>query len=408
MSIAEFICEGGYVPGLSEHLWGMFDDPFASRPSDRGTKERREQLWNSLCQDDRWKYRPEISNNYAYTYGEEVSRDTGDYWGSKATFKSVPVPENMHRGSLAPDFIWAKTPSNDDDSVQGSSRERDTVKLEEEYMKRLICVLAGRFVCLPNKNEAHLKGMPKCADRYRWRYWDNEGNVYQDNGVKFVYNLYGYLKDDASDSHSDRFDGWGVDRMTPGDFGSSPLWMFTQSVLDRVFWEAVWCWKFEGSSASEEWNEGLWKLARQAGVVASSEEEKVASAWPLDETQLDRIAKENGWEKMTCNQPAMSSYTRDLKERINFYLSTGTAGTCLNHPTQGKTQLFRRGLDMTLATALLQNPRQHTGRGYKRKASEPVRACAECNKEKKCTEFSKNQRRKGSDAKCMECVSKSR
>ena len=127
---------------------------------------------------------------------------------------------------------------------------------------------------------------------------------------------------------------------------------------------------------------------------------------PLNESELDRIAEENGWKKLTCLQPAMSSYTRDPNERINFYLSTGTAGTCLNHPTQGKTQLFRRGLDMATASTLLRNPRQHTGRGYKRKASEPRRECASCKEEKLCNEFSKNQRRKGSSGKCMDCVSK--
>ena len=412
MSISEFICEGGYVPGLSEHLWeaSMFmwdNDPFSSRPSGRANTERREKVWKALCRDDKWKFRSEVADSYVYTYGEEVNRDAGDYWGARATFRPVPsIPEGMHRGSLAPDFIWKKVPPKDDHSTQEPSNKGDIAKLEEEYLQRLICVLAGRFVCLPNENEdVKEKGIPRCADRYRWRYWDNDGNIYQENAVKFVFDLYPHLKKTASTDSSDLFDHHNG-RQIPGAFDESPLWMFSQNVFDRDFWEALWCWKFEGTTGSEEWDEGLWKLAEQAGVSAVKQLKVDGKERPLNESELDRIAEENGWKKLTCLQPAMSSYTRDPNERINFYLSTGTAGTCLNHPTQGKTQLFRRGLDMATASTLLRNPRQHTGRGYKHKASEPRRECASCKEEKLCNEFSKNQRRKGSSGKCMDCVSK--
>jgi hypothetical protein len=69
----------------------------------------------------------------------------------------------------------------------------------------------------------------------------------------------------------------------------------------------------------------------------------------------------------------MRSYARGDDERVNFYLITSTVAICQIHPTQGKTRLFRRGVNMARAATLLKNHRVHTGREYKRKASEPMR-----------------------------------
>jgi hypothetical protein len=52
--------------------------------------------------------------------------------------------------------------------------------------------------------------------------------------------------------------------------------------------------------------------------------------------------------------------------QVNVYYTTGTVGTCLNHPKQGKTQLFRRGVvTLDMLSEIFQNPRIHTGVGYK-------------------------------------------
>jgi len=117
------------------------------------------------------------------------------------------------------------------------------------------------------------------------------------------------------------------------------------------------------------------------------------------EQELDRLASLKGWEKLSTSQPAMASYRKD-GNRLNFYLSTGTVGSCLDHPRQGKTQLFRR--KVTDPSSLFDNPRQHTGEGYhtkagakKRKAESGLgRVCAACKQTKPFGEFSKNQRRK--------------
>ena len=51
--------------------------------------------------------------------------------------------------------------------------------------------------------------------------------------------------------------------------------------------------------------------------------------------------------------------------RINVYYTTRTIGTALKHPTQGKTQLFRRNCTREELALILQYPRVHTGKGYK-------------------------------------------
>lgn len=82
---------------------------------------------------------------------------------------------------------------------------------------------------------------------------------------------------------------------------------------------------------------------------------------------IREVAKQEGWTEIDYQDANyMISFRKDTT-RINVYYSTMTVGTCLNHPKQGKTQLFRRGVDRELLTKLMKNPRQHTGVGYKRK-----------------------------------------
>mgnify|MGYP001175561517 CR=1 FL=1 len=44
-----------------------------------------------------------------------------------------------------------------------------------------------------------------------------------------------------------------------------------------------------------------------------------------------------------------------------------TVATAITHPKRGKTQLLRKGCEWSDVLTLLQNPRQHTGRGYYQK-----------------------------------------
>lgn len=143
-----------------------------------------------------------------------------------------------------------------------------------------------------------------------------------------------------------------------------------------------------------------------------------ASSWPLNESELDYMADTRGYDKIegVPTQPPMASYRRG-DVRLNFWLSTGTVGSYLDHPRQGKTQLFRRKISMSEVSDIFNNPRQHTGKGYhttnkndgnkKRKATSHgvyLRTCAQCGKSKPNDQFSNNQRRKGTASKCKSCV----
>jgi len=56
--------------------------------------------------------------------------------------------------------------------------------------------------------------------------------------------------------------------------------------------------------------------------------------------------------------------------RINVYYTTRTIGSALAHPYQGATQLFRRNCTTEELKNIFENPRAHTGKGYKRRRSD--------------------------------------
>jgi hypothetical protein len=53
--------------------------------------------------------------------------------------------------------------------------------------------------------------------------------------------------------------------------------------------------------------------------------------------------------------------------KLDWYYTTGTVKTSMNHPKQGKTQLFGGRVDPDTYKAILRNPRQHTGVRYHQK-----------------------------------------
>ena len=68
----------------------------------------------------------------------------------------------------------------------------------------------------------------------------------------------------------------------------------------------------------------------------------------LSVSGIRQIASDYGYEEIELNTTSRVISFRRQTTRINVYYTTGTVGTCLNHPSKGKTQLFRRnvtGLD---------------------------------------------------------------
>jgi len=79
------------------------------------------------------------------------------------------------------------------------------------------------------------------------------------------------------------------------------------------------------------------------------------------------MAKIHKWVFLEFQEDiGLVSFTKD-DMRINIYASKMTVGTCINHPKQGKTQLFRKKVTPKEMNKIFKNPRVHTNKGYKRK-----------------------------------------
>ena len=75
-----------------------------------------------------------------------------------------------------------------------------------------------------------------------------------------------------------------------------------------------------------------------------------------------QTAKEYGWKEVPVKPGdvgRMESYTKDGTS-LNYYPTTGCVGTSMDHPSQGKTQMFRRDVPVE---DLMANPRAHTSHG---------------------------------------------
>ena len=86
----------------------------------------------------------------------------------------------------------------------------------------------------------------------------------------------------------------------------------------------------------------------------------------MDEEGIIFVAKTYGWVRLPSRDIDFS-FTRK-GTRINIWYAkngTFTVGTALEHPRQGKTQLFRRNVSPKLLERILDYPRVHTNKGYK-------------------------------------------
>lgn len=82
----------------------------------------------------------------------------------------------------------------------------------------------------------------------------------------------------------------------------------------------------------------------------------MASAFELKEISLNETSR------------VISFTSSDESDRINVYYTTRTVGTAINHPSQGQTQMFRRDCSDEELREIMQNPRVHTGKGYKKRS----------------------------------------
>lgn len=79
---------------------------------------------------------------------------------------------------------------------------------------------------------------------------------------------------------------------------------------------------------------------------------------------IKKLAKKHKWEELEHQENICLISYKKGDDRINVYYSRMTVGTAINHPKKGKTQLFRKHVEIKLLEKLFINPRTHTGLGY--------------------------------------------
>jgi len=79
------------------------------------------------------------------------------------------------------------------------------------------------------------------------------------------------------------------------------------------------------------------------------------------------LASELGWQCVAHQRNIFLLSFKKEDMRVNIYYSKMTVGTCLNHPTSGRTQLFRKKVSLKQLERIFKNPRVHTHKGYYKK-----------------------------------------
>lgn len=88
--------------------------------------------------------------------------------------------------------------------------------------------------------------------------------------------------------------------------------------------------------------------------------------------EVRALAHRYGWMEVQCNTTSRVLGFRRGIQRLNVYYTTGTVGTCTDHPRLGKTQLFRRDVSWSELESVFIDVRSHTGKGYYQKASSDI------------------------------------
>ncbi|KAG2424015.1 hypothetical protein HXX76_014840 [Chlamydomonas incerta] len=89
---------------------------------------------------------------------------------------------------------------------------------------------------------------------------------------------------------------------------------------------------------------------------------------PFQTYGRDAAPEQAGWQYTGHNSNSrVAFYENPSGVKMDYYYTTGTVKTSMDHPARGSTQLFRRDLSDNQYNAVLDNPRTHTGQGYYRK-----------------------------------------
>lgn len=83
--------------------------------------------------------------------------------------------------------------------------------------------------------------------------------------------------------------------------------------------------------------------------------------------QIRKIAADHNWLELDHQENIKMISFSNAVDRINVYYSKMTVATCINHPKQGNTQLFRKCVTFDELVEIFSKPRVHTGKGYQRR-----------------------------------------
>lgn len=94
--------------------------------------------------------------------------------------------------------------------------------------------------------------------------------------------------------------------------------------------------------------------------------EKTMLNYRVNLEDVDNIANACNYERIDHQvNIGMASYQKGIT-RINIYLTKMTVCTYIDHPKTGKNQLFRKNVDLKTLRKIFENPRVHTGKGYRK------------------------------------------
>lgn len=82
---------------------------------------------------------------------------------------------------------------------------------------------------------------------------------------------------------------------------------------------------------------------------------------------LKFLAEVYGWEFIFHKPEYAELYFYRKGCGLTIWYSKMTVRTALTHPRMGKTQMYRKRVDMELMERILHNPRVHTPKGYIKK-----------------------------------------
>lgn len=186
----------------------------------------------------------------------------------------LPLPKiAMHRGALAPKWVLETS-----EPLEESADDMST------YQRRLLSFLCGRFVCLSRPglygrdSLEGTNGIPEAGERYWWRYWDNERNVYQIRMEKW--RRYQPAEGAAKPPHFGEVAGMAGEYALPGDFSTEKTWLRIHQASDMwgnswgpiatvlsEFFENMWFWKYRGTTYISTWDTALQQLEASAGIA---------------------------------------------------------------------------------------------------------------------------------------------